>query len=125
MKEFSRTWKRSKIPRKQRKYSFKAPLHIKQKFLHSHLSRDLKKRYGKRSAMLRKGDKVKVSAGKFRNHEGKVNSIDLKKTAAFVDGIETTKRDGTKKRLPLHPSKLVITELNLDDKLRQKILERK
>ena len=38
---------------------------------------------------------------------------------------ELTKRDGTKKLLALHPSNLMITELNLDDKMRQKALERK
>jgi hypothetical protein len=38
--------------------------------------------------------------------------------------VEYTKKDGTKKMLPLNPSNLMITELNMDDKLRQKILEK-
>lgn len=125
MKNFSINWKRSKKPRKQRKYIFTAPLHIKQKLAHSHLSADLRKKYGKRSTSLRKGDKVKIMRGKFKKHEGKVESIWLKKLMVLVSGVEITKKDGTKKMSSLHPSNLIITELNLDDKLRQKALEGK
>lgn len=125
MKNFSSTWKYSKKPRKQRKYRISAPLHIRQKFVHSHLSKDSRKKYGKRSIGLRKGDKVKIMKGQFKKYEGKVEKIDLKKTRIFVTGAEITKRDGTKRLIALHPSNLMVTELNLDDKLRQKALERK
>ena len=124
-KEFSITWGASKKPRKQRKFRLNAPLHVKQRFVHSHLSKDLKKKYGKRSVGLRKGDKVKVLRGQFKKHEGKIELIDLKGTLVFVSGVEITKRDGAKKLLAIHPSNLMITDLNLDDKFRQKILERK
>jgi large subunit ribosomal protein L24 len=63
--------------------------------------------------------------GKFRKHEGRIEKIDIKLGRAFVNGVEITKKDGTKKWLPLDPSNLLITELNLEDKFRQKILERK
>ena len=125
MKEFSSTWNRSKKPRNQRKYRAKAPLHIKLKFAHTHLSKEFKKKYGKRSIGLRKGDKVKIVRGDFRKHEGKIERIDVKKTEVFIAGIEATKKDGTKKLIPLNPSNLIIIELNLDDKLRQEILGRK
>jgi len=125
MEKFSSMWKSSRKPRKQRKYRLNAPLHIKQKFIQSHISKDLRKKYGKRSAGVRKGDKVKIMHGKFKKHEGKIERVDLKKTRVFVSGAELTKRDGTKKQLALHPSNLIITELNLDDKMRQKALERK
>src|SRR3989338_2259163 len=121
MKEFSVAWKGSRKQRKQRKYIFNAPLHIKQKFMSSHLSKELRKKYGKRSIGLRKGDRVKVISGKFRKHEAKVENINLKKTYVFVSGLESMKKDGIKKLLALHPSNLMITELNLDDKLRQKM----
>ncbi len=123
MKDFSKTWKSSKKPRKQRKYRLFAPIHTKQKFVHSHLSKELRKKYGKRNIGLRKGDKVKVIRGNFRKYEGKVENIDLNGTRIFVSGIEITKRDGTKKLLALHPSNLMVTELNLDDRFRQKALE--
>lgn len=74
---------------------------------------------------LRKGDKVKIMHGEFKKQEGKVEIINMKKTRVFISGVEVTKKDGTKRMLGLHPSNLMITELNLDDKFRQKILERK
>lgn len=125
MPEFSSAWNASKKPRKQRKYRIDAPLHVKQKLVHASLSKDLRKKYGKRSISLRKGDKVRVIAGKFRKHEGKIEGINLNKSRALVNGVEITKIDGTKKMLAIHPSNIMIIELNLDDKFRQKILERK
>jgi len=124
-KKFSTKWKSSKQVRKQRKYRHNAPLHVRQKFVHVHLSKDLKKKYGKRRLGLKKGDKVKVVRGQFRKHTGTVERIDLKKTAVYVSGIEVTKKDGSKTTYPINPSNLILTELSLDDKMRQKIVERK
>ena len=125
MRKFSTSWKRSKKSRKQRKYRYNAPLHIKQTFVHVHISKELKKKYGKRNLGLKKGDKVTVVRGQFKKHVGKVEKIDLKKTRVYLSGIEVAKKDGTKATRPIHPSNLIITEINLDDKMRQKILERK
>jgi large subunit ribosomal protein L24 len=63
--------------------------------------------------------------GQFRKKEGKVEQVSLKKIKVYVEGVEIAKKDGTKTRYPLHPSNLTIIELNIDDKMRQKILERK
>ena len=123
--KFSSSWKKSKQPRKQRKYRYNAPLHVKQKFVSTHLSKDLRKKYKKRNVNLRKGDSVKVMRGQFKNKSGKVDEVDVKKTSVYVDGIETVKRDGTKSRYPIHPSNLIITEVNLEDKMRNKIIVRK
>ncbi|MBI2654672.1 50S ribosomal protein L24 [Candidatus Woesearchaeota archaeon] len=125
MKDFSSSWKGSSKPRKQRKYMLKAPLHVKQKFVHSHLSKELRKKYKKRSTGLRKGDKVKIMRGQFRKQEGKIEMVNLRRAKVFVSGVEITKKDGTKKSIALHPSNLMIIELNLDDKFRQEILEKK
>ena len=124
-KRFSRSWKSSSKPKKQKKYRLNSPLHIKQGIVHSHLSKELRKKYNKRSIGLRKGDKVKVMRGGFRKHEGKIESVNLKKFKVLVSGIELTKKDGTKSRPYMEPSNLMVTELNLEDKWRQKILERK
>ncbi len=123
--KFSSSWIKSKQPRKQRKYRYNAPLHIKQKFVSAHLSKDLRKKYGKRSANLRKGDNVRIMSGQFKNKSGKVEEVDLKKTNIFVSGMEIVKKDGTKVRFPIHPSNLMITELNMDDKRRTERFERK
>lgn len=123
--KFSTSWKSSVQPRKQRKYRYNAPLHVKQKFVSVHLSKELRKKYKKRNINLRKGDSIKVMRGQFKNKTGKVDEVDLKKTRIYVSGIEITKKDGTKTRYPIHPSNLMVTELYLEDRMRQKVLERK
>ncbi len=89
------------------------------KFMGSHLSAELRKKYGKRSIPLRKGDTVKVMRGKFSGKTGKVERINLKESKVYVQGIDREKKDGSKVFYPLHPSKLMITLLELDDKKRK------
>jgi len=113
------SWKASKQPRKQRKYRHNAPLHIKQKFLSVHLSKELRKKYGKRSIMARKGDVIKVMRGQFSGKTGKITGINIKTGRITVEGIENIKKDGTKRQYPLQPSNLMFTELNTDEKKRQ------
>jgi large subunit ribosomal protein L24 len=124
-KKFLTTWKRSKQPRKQRKYRYNAPLHIKAKFMTAHLSKELREKQGKRAVQLRKGDKVQVMRGQFKKKIGKIERINLKKSKVYVNGIEMIKKDGTKVLYPIHPSNLMILELNLDDKKRVQALKRK
>lgn len=123
-KEFSTSWRASKSPRKQRKYRYNAPLHLKRKFLASNLSKDLKKKHSKRSFIVRKGDKVKVEMGKFRDKIAKVNRVNISKQIVYLDGIDYTKKDGSKLPIGLHPSNLTIVELALDDKERMQSIAR-
>ena len=122
--KFSKHWKSSKQPRKQRKYIANAPLHIKHKFLAAHLSKDLIKKYKKRSLPVRKGDTVKIVRGRFKKKMGKIEKVLQKKTRVYIENIKNLKKDGSKTYIPVQPSNLIITELNLDDKERQKILQR-
>jgi large subunit ribosomal protein L24 len=122
--EFSTSWLSSKQPRKQRKYAYNAPLHLKHKFLSAHLSKELRKKYGKRNLPLRKGDEVLVMRGSFTDKKAKVSSIDLTRTRVSLEGIQRSKRDGTKVNLKFHPSVLMITTL-FEDKQRTIALERK
>lgn len=124
-KKFSTSWKASKKKRKQRKYRIEAPLHIKHKMLASHLSKELAKKYNIKALPLRKNDVVKVMRGEFKGKEGKVAIVDTKRSRVFVEGIQKTRKDGTKVNVPFHPSKLKIINLNLDDKKRLKKIERK
>jgi large subunit ribosomal protein L24 len=123
--KFSRTWKSSKQPRKQRKYIANAPLHIKRKLLSCHLSKELIKKYTKRNINIKKGDKVKVLRGNFKSKIGKIERVLVKKSRVYIENCQTTKNDGTKVYYPIHPSNLVITELNLTDKKRKEKLEKK
>ena len=123
-KDFSKHWKSSKSPRKQKKYLANAPLHIKRKFLSSTLSRDLRKKYNKRSLQVVTEDKVKILRGQFKSKEGKITAINIKKSKVYIDSVQFTKKDGTKVFYPVHPSNLMILELNSKDKERMKIFER-
>ena len=122
--KFSKHWVSSKQPRKQRKYIANAPLNIKHKFLAAHLSKDLIKKYKKRSMPVRKGDTVKIVRGQFKKKAGKIEKVLLKRTRVYIENIQNVKKDGSKTYIPVHPSNLIITELNLEDKERQKILQR-
>ena len=124
MKRFSIFWKGSKKPKKQRKYRYNAPLHIKRKMISVALSKGLKKQYHKRNLPLRKEDKVKILRGDYKGKEGKVKEIDLKKLKVRINGVERTKRDGTKVYPLVDPSNLMIVELYLEDKLRQKFVDK-
>ncbi len=125
MKKFSKSWKSSKKPRKQRKYRAKSPLHIKQKFIHIHLSKELKEKYNTRSLMPKKGDKIKIVRGEHKGKIAKINKISLKKSKIFVEGIEMVKKDGNKSMVPIEPSNAILVDYNIDDKQRKKIIERK
>ncbi len=124
-KKFAKTWNSSKQPRKQRKYRFNAPLHVKSSFLNVHLSKELRQKYGRRTIRVRTGDKVKIMRGQFAKIEGKIESVNLKKSKIFVAKAEIQKKDGSKARYPINPSNVLVTELNTDDKKRMEKLRQK
>ena len=123
--EFSNQWNASKQPRKQRKYLFNAPLHTKHKFLSAHLSKELKDKYGKRNLPLRKGDEVLIMRGAFKKKKAKVTSVNLKESLVALEGIQRTKKDGSKVNVMFHPSVLMIVSPVLDDKRRQDTINKK
>jgi large subunit ribosomal protein L24 len=123
--KFAKTWISSIQPRKQRKYRYNAPLNIKRKFLSINLSKELRKKYGIRNVKPRTGDKVRVVRGTHKTKMGPIERLDTKNLKVFVAKIEITKRDGSKSKVPIHPSNLQITELNLSDKLRKSKLSKK
>ncbi|USN45960.1 MAG: 50S ribosomal protein L24 [Candidatus Woesearchaeota archaeon] len=122
-KDFVKTWNRSVQPRKQRKYVANAPKHLQSTLNHSHLSGELRNKYARRSLRVRTGDKVKVIRGSFKNVTGKVERVDVGRRKIYIAGVELTKKDGSKARRPIHPSNLIIMELDLSDKRRKEKLE--
>lgn len=105
--------------RKQRKARYSAVLHQQQKFMHVHLSPELRKKHGVRNTQLKKGDKVKVLRGQFKGKEAVVDKVELKREKVYLQGIELIKKDGNKIMVPLSPSNLMITSLVLNDKKRK------
>ncbi len=106
-------------PRKQRYRLYHAPLHARGKFLHAHLSDELRKKLGRRSLRVRKGDRVKILRGDFKGLEGEVVQVFTKQRRVAVQGASLRKADGTEVPLKIHPSNLVITRL-AEDKRRLK-----
>ena len=106
------------------------------------LSKDLRKKYPRRSARIMVDDTVKVIRGEYKGLTGKVakistesNSIaiegnkkeklkggkfDVKNTRIQVDGAQRAKKGGEKVETWFHPSKVKIMGLNLEDSRRMK-----
>ena len=122
---WSKSWKSSVSPRKQRNYVSDAPLHVRRKLIVANLSKELRKKYNKRSVVLRKGDKVTVMRGSNKGKSGKIKEIEIRNLKVLVDGVDRVKKDGSKIDIRLQPSNLMVTELVLDDKKRKNMLERK
>ncbi|MEM1994252.1 MAG: 50S ribosomal protein L24 [Nitrososphaerales archaeon] len=101
------------------------PHHKRGKMLSAHLSDDLRAKYGIRSLPLRKGDTVKILRGEYAGVEGKVTAVYRAMGRIAVEGVTREKIAGGTAPVKIHASKVMITSLNLDDKWRQKILERK
>jgi len=96
---------------------------MRRKTISAALSPELRKRYGRRSFPVRKGDTVKVLRGDFTGIEGKVNDLDCDRGRLFVEGLTRDKVSGTSALVTVHSSKVAITNLNLSDKWRADSLE--
>jgi len=115
-------------PRKQHKMLYQAPLHIRYKHFSAPLAAALKSSYRVNSIPVRTGDTVRIMRGDRKGMEGKVTKIDREKYRLFVEGVTREKVDGSAVQVPIHPSKVMITNLHLEDKLRRdklKIVEEK
>ena len=113
----------SSKPSNVREKLFKSPAHIRSNRVSSHLSDDLRDKYGKRSIRLRKGDTVKVIRGEYKGIEGKVKEVNTKTGRITVEGITREKIAGGTVPVEIHSSKVMIMNLNLDDKWRKDKLE--
>ena len=116
---------KTKKPSKQRKLLYNAPYHVRGKIMAAPLSEELREEYGCRSLPIRSGDTVRILRGDYKDYEGRVTRVDRKKYRVYVDGVTREKSDGTTVPVPIHHSKVEIIKLNMDDKWRKRILERK
>lgn len=115
----------TKNPGKQRKMLYNAPAHIRHKLMAAPLSSELAASRGAKTLPIRKGDTVRILRGDNKGFEGKVSRVDLKAYRIYLEGLTREKVDGTNIFLAVHPSKVQIRNLNLDDKWRKNILGRK
>ena len=89
------------------------------------LSKDLRKKYNKRSARVVEGDSVKVIRGEFIGVDGKVSKVSTGDNGLTIEGVKKEKLKGEKFDVFIHTTNVEITALNTDDKWRLKILEKK
>jgi large subunit ribosomal protein L24 len=100
-----------------------APMHLISKQLAAPLSSQLQEKYNQSSARVVEGDSVKVLRGEFKGIEGKVTNVSTKKRGVAIEGIKREKLKGGNVDIYIHPSNVMITALNMQDKWRQSRLE--
>ncbi|MGC8710095.1 MAG: 50S ribosomal protein L24 [Candidatus Micrarchaeia archaeon] len=115
----------SSKPKKQRKFRYAAPMHMRQRFVNAHISKELKEKLGiaKRSIEIRKGDSVKVVSGGQKGKSGKVSEVSIRRGFVYVDGIVRKTAKGKEIMVPIRASNLYITDLDLSDKYRKESIE--
>ena len=104
---------------------YRASLRTRSNQLGSPLSKDLQKKYGKRSVRVVEGDTVKVVRGEYKDVDGKVASVSTQANSVAIEGIKKEKGQGDKFDVLIHTSNVVVTSLNSDDSWRMAKLEGK
>jgi len=120
-------WNKTTKVRKQRKRLWNAPKHRLHKALTCRLDDRLieKYKFAISRIPIRKGDKVRVVRGSFKDPAKEIDVIEVrpKDNTIVLTGITLSKAD--QKRVPrvFRPSALVITKLNLSDRYRRDRIE--
>jgi len=89
------------------------------------ISKDLRKKYSRRSIRIMVNDTVKVIRGEYKGLAGKVAKISIESNSVAIEGNKKEKLKGEKIDVYIHSTNMIITSLNTDDKWRIKILEKK
>ena len=104
---------------------YHATYQLRSKQLGSALSKDLQKKYGKRSTRVVEGDSITILRGEFKGVDGKVAKVSTEKSSVAIEGVKKEKTKGDKFDVYIHTSNLVVTSLNTSDKWRMSKLEGK
>ncbi len=91
----------------------------------SHVSDELYQKHRVRKLSVRTGDSVRIVRGDFAGLEGKVETVNYSSGKLFVEGMTREKAAGVASKLPVHVSKVLLTNLNLSDKWRSGLLSEK
>jgi large subunit ribosomal protein L24 len=113
----------SEQPTKQRTETERAPLHERHTQVRATLSEDLREEYGQRSVTVNSGDTVEVLRGDFAGEEGEVLRVDLKDAVVHVEGVTQETAEDEEVPRPLDASNLRVTDLDLEDPVREARLE--
>ncbi|MCJ7572967.1 50S ribosomal protein L24 [Candidatus Bathyarchaeota archaeon] len=112
-------------PSKARKMRYKAPNHVRRKFLSAPLSPSLKTQHGTRTMPVIKDDTVTITKGDRKLTEGKVIRVDTKEGRVYIEGVTRTRLDGSTVQIPIRTENVMITKLKMDDDMRKRMLERR
>ena len=93
--------------------------------LSSMLSKNLRKKYGKRNIRVIEGDSLKVIRGELNGVDGKVTKVSSADNGLTIEGVKKEKLKGEKYDVFVHTSNIEVTGLNTDDKWRINKLEGK
>lgn len=120
-------YQKTKKPGKNRKRLHNAPLHLRNRRMTALLAHDLREKYGIRRLPVHKDDRVIVFRNKSEDEEikGKIIRVLPQRYAVHVEGHSKEKADGTIVSFPVHPSNIIITSLNLRDRKRREIIQRR
>jgi len=100
------------------------PKHMTERTLRSPLSRALREKYGRRNVRVIAGDTIKVMRGEYSGIEGKVEKVNMKRGSLAIEGIQREKVRGGNVKVEINSTNVVVTDLDLDDKLRQALIQR-
>ncbi len=104
---------------------YRATYQTRSKQLGSTLSKDLHKKYGKKSVRVVEGDSITILRGEYKGVDGKIAIVSTSKSSVAIEGIKKEKTKGDKFDVYIHTSNLVVTSLNTSDKWRMAKLEGK
>ena len=107
------------------KQIYRAVNQVVNKQISAPLSKDLRKKYSRRSVRIMVDDTAKVIRGEYKGIAGKVSKISTNNSSIAIEGNKKEKLKGDKIDVYIHSSNVIITSLNTDDKWRIKILEKK
>ena len=113
-------------PRKMRNQQiYYATMKTASKQLSCALSKELRKKYGKRSTRILKGDTAKIIRGEFAGVDGKVTKISIPDKGVNIEGVKKEKLKGDKFDVYVRTTNIVVTALDTEDKWRINKLEGK
>ena len=95
---------------------YRATFNVKSKQLTCLLSKDLRRKYGKRSARIMIGDSITVIRGEFKGVDGKVSTLSTENNTVAIEGVKKEKVKGEKFDVYIHASNILITGLSDEDK---------
>ena len=100
------------------------PKHLTERRLRSPLSRALREKYGRRNVRVIAGDTIKVIRGEYSGIEGKIEKVNMKRGSLAIEGIQREKVRGGNVKVEINSTNVIVTDLDLDDKYRQALIQR-